>query len=108
MRVRDLENWPPGPCGVYKATFVLPSAEQAIIQKVLHTFDIWITFSCEFDGNDHTYDFQAHDNMTPPRLKVILEGNIGKSLFSIGEIELPKHSAVRGDAGDAEKSWKDV
>ena len=47
MRVRDLENWPPEPCGVFKTTFVLPIAEQAIIQKVLHMFDIWITFSCE-------------------------------------------------------------
>lgn len=81
MRVRDLNNWPPEPCGVYKATFLSPSPEQAIIQKVLHTFDIWITFSCEFEGNHHTYDFQTLDNRTPTRLKVILEDNIGKSLF---------------------------
>jgi len=35
--------------------------------------------------------------MTPPKLKTILEDNIGKSLFSIGEIEIPEHHAVRDD-----------
>jgi hypothetical protein len=98
MRVSDLENFPPEPCGVYKTTFVLPSAEQAIIDKVLHIYDIWITFSCEFEGNYHTYDLQTDDRMTPPKLKMILENNIGKSLFSIGEIEIPKHQAVRDDS----------
>jgi hypothetical protein len=92
MRVRDLENWPPEPCGVYKTTIVLPSAEQAIIQKVLHTYDIWITFSCEFEGIDHTYDFQSHDRITPAKLKVILEDNIGKSLSWIGDVEIPEGS----------------
>ena len=72
-----------------ETTFVSPSAEQAIIQKVLHMYDIWITFTCEFEGNVHTYDFQTHDKITPPKLKVILEDNIGMSLFSVGEIEIP-------------------
>jgi len=108
MKVRDLENWPPEPCGIHKATFVSPLAEQAIIQKVLHMFDIWITFICEFEGNDHTYDFQTCDNTMPPRLKVILEGNIGKSLCSIGGIEIPKHQAVRNDTEREDKSWPDV
>jgi hypothetical protein len=93
MRVGDLENWPPEPCGVYRTTFVSPSPEQAVIQRVLHLYDIWITFICEFEGNCHTYDFQTHDKETPPKLKVILEDNIGKSLFSIGDIEIPKPSA---------------
>ena len=66
----------PEPCGVFKTTLISPSAEQAIIQKVLHVYDIWITFSCGFEGNDHTYDFQTHDKITPPKLKVILEDNI--------------------------------
>jgi hypothetical protein len=94
MRVRDLDNWPPDPCGVYKTTIVPPLAEQAIIQKVLHMYDIWITFTCEFEGNDHTYDFQTHDKITPPKLKIILEDNIGKSLFSVGDIEIPAVEAT--------------
>ena len=107
MRVRDLENWPPEPSGAYKATFVLPSAEEAIIQKVLHMFDIWITFSCGFEGKDHTYDFQSLDNRTPARLKVILEDNIGKSLFSIGEIEIPKPLPVWNDGEREDESRED-
>jgi hypothetical protein len=94
MRVRDLENWPPEPCGVFKTSFASPLPEQAIIQKVSHMYDIWITFICEFEGNDHTYDFQSRDKITPPRLKVILEDNIGKSLLSIGEIEIPAVKAT--------------
>ena len=94
MRVRDLENWPPEPCGVFKTTVMSPSAEQAIIQKVLHVYDIWITFSCEFEGSDHTYDFQTHDKITPPKLKVILEDNISKRLLYIGEIEIPQNTDV--------------
>jgi hypothetical protein len=108
MRVRDLENWPPEPSGIYKTTFVSPSPEQAIIQKVLHMYDIWITFSCEFEGHNHTYDFQTHDSIVPPKLKVILEANVGKSLFSIGEIQIPKHQAVVDDSADEEESWVDV
>jgi hypothetical protein len=107
MRVRDLEDWPPEPCGVFKTTFVLPKAEQAIIQKVLHMFDIWITFSCEFKGRDLTYDFQTLNEGMPPRLKVVLENNIGKSLSSIGEIELPKSLPVWKDAGREDESRED-
>jgi hypothetical protein len=102
MRVRDLENWPPEPCGVYKRSFVSPSAEQAIIKKVLHMYDIWITFSCEFEGEDHTYDFQTHDKITPPKLKEILENSIGKSLISIGEIEIP---AVKVTLASLSSPW---
>jgi len=89
MRVRDLENWPPEPCGVFKTTFMSPSAEQAIIQRVLHVYDVWITFSREFEGSDHTYDFQTHDKITPPKLKVILWG--GPLLHSsISRTSVPK------------------
>ena len=107
MRVRDVENWPPEPSGIYRKTLALPSAEQAIIQKVLYMFDIWITFSCGFEGKDHTYDFQTLDKATPPRLKVVLENNIGKSLSSIGEIEIPKPLPVWNDAEREDESDSD-
>jgi hypothetical protein len=42
------------------------------------------------------------DKMTPPKLKVILENSIGKSLISIGEIEIP---AVKVTLASLSSPW---
>jgi hypothetical protein len=90
MRVRDLENWPPQPSGAYKGAYSIHSSEEVIIKRVVHMRNNWIVFSCEFDGERLLYDFEARDERTLPILKSILEKNSGKSLFSIGEIEIPE------------------
>jgi hypothetical protein len=45
---------------------------------------------CTFEGKDVNYPFNAPDEKTAQKLGVILNNNIGKTLFSIGTIEIPE------------------
>jgi hypothetical protein len=87
MKVRELAHWPPQPGGAYNQSSKLPFPEEAIISKVIYCRGGWLTFVCSFDGNLNTYDLEAGEAICDG-LKQILEANVGKSLASIGEIEL--------------------
>jgi hypothetical protein len=89
MKVRDLAEWPPQTGGFYKASYQAPTSEQAIVKEVVKSHHNWVTFICSFDGHDHTYDFEAPDLTYATLLKNILEKNIGKTLFEIGNIDIP-------------------
>jgi hypothetical protein len=65
-------------------------SKQVIVRKVVHVQKYWILFSCEFDGKFYAYDFEAPNEAVLLKVKSILEGNVGKSLLSIGEIEIPE------------------
>ena len=88
MRIRELDDWPPPPAGSYSRSYVAPYPEQAIIEKAFPLRDKWVTFTCSFDGKSHSYDYQAKDEKTAVELKRMLELNIGKTLFSVGNAEL--------------------
>ena len=87
MKIRELEGWPPRSSGIHDASFVVPKFEQAILKEIVRTHHNWVTFVCSFEGNDHTYDFQARDKGDALRIEKILKSIIGKSIFEIGEIE---------------------
>ncbi len=89
MRVRDLKKWPPKARGAYSGWRLVPSPEQAIMKKVVHTKNDWIIFSSEFEGELYAFDFEVPDDTTLLKVKAILEENVGKSLSFIGEIEIP-------------------
>lgn len=89
MKVRDLAEWPPQPGGSYPPSYPVPTTEQAIVKDVVKSHHNWVTFTCSFDGNDNTYDFEAPDLTYAKHLKSILERNIGKTLFEIGNMDLP-------------------
>jgi len=88
MKVRDLSEWPPQPGGAYRKADNVPAAEQAVIEKVVRVSEKWITFTGKAYGNQHTYDFEAPSEDVALDLKKILESNIGKTLFSVGDAEL--------------------
>ena len=67
----------------------MPSPEQAILKKVVHTQNDWIIFSSEFEGELYAFDFEVPNETTLLKVKAILEVNVGKSLSLIGEIEIP-------------------
>jgi hypothetical protein len=89
MKVRDLAEWPPQPGGFYKASYQAPATEQAIVKEVVKSHHNWVTFTCLFGGNDHTYDFEAPDLTSALQVKSVLESNIGKTLFEIGNMDIP-------------------
>jgi len=87
MKVRELDGWPPQPGGIHVGSYIVPSIKQAILKEIVRSHHNWVTFICLFDGNDHTFDFEAPDKGDAIRIEKILKNNIGKSLFEIGEIE---------------------
>ena len=60
-----------------------------IIENVVRIDGKEITFTCTFDGKRQSYDFAAPDEKIAAKLAVILKDNVGKTLFSVGTIELP-------------------
>jgi len=89
MKIRDLNGWPPEPGGTYRTSYTVPSSEEAMIEKVVSVFDDTVCFTGTANGNEHTYDFKAPNEKVALDLKRILESNIGKSVFSVGDVELP-------------------
>jgi hypothetical protein len=88
MKVRELDRWPPEPGGAYKKPHGSPPAAEAIVDKVVYCRGGWLTFVCYFAGDLYAYDFEGEDGETCVALRRVLEANVGKSLASIGEIEL--------------------
>lgn len=89
MKVRELEGWPPQPGGSYKTSYTVPSSEESMIEKVVSVLDDNLCFTGTANGKQHTYDFKAPNEKVALTLKKVLEFNIGKSLFSVGDVELP-------------------
>jgi hypothetical protein len=87
MKVSDL-GWPPQPGGSYKTSYTVPSSEESMIEKVVSVLDDNVCFTGTANGNRHTYDFKAPNEKVALNLKKILESNIGKSVFSVGGVEL--------------------
>jgi hypothetical protein len=88
MKVRGLEGWPPQPGGFFKTSYIVPSSEEAVIEKVVGVLDDNVCFTGTANRNRHTYDFKAPNGEVALNLKRILESNIGKSVFSVGDVEL--------------------
>jgi hypothetical protein len=95
MKVQDLENWPPKPGEFFETSPAAPAPELVIVESVLSVRANWIIFSCAFGGDLYPCFFLTKDGTTSLALKAILEANIGKSLFSIGEVEILEN-LIRG------------
>jgi hypothetical protein len=89
MKVRDLKDWPPQPASAFGKSYLVPTTEEAIIGKVVSVREKRITFAATASGNPHTYVYEAPSEKIALDLKTIIESNIGKSLISIGDAELP-------------------
>jgi hypothetical protein len=48
-----------------------------------------VRFTCSFGDEDHAYDFEAPDQTFALQLKEIIKGNSGKTLFEVGDMEIP-------------------
>jgi hypothetical protein len=89
----DLPNWPPDSGGAFdprNPKFAI-SAEAVVIKGVSKVDGHKITFTCDYEGRPHTYDFVAPDEKTAGKLAAILRDNVGNFLFSVGSIEIPRN-----------------
>jgi hypothetical protein len=91
MKVRELDGWPPQSSGLQKGSHAAPTINQATVKEIVGSHHNWVAFVCSFDGNDSTYDFEAPDKDDALRIEKILKNNIGKSLFEIGEMDIPSN-----------------
>jgi hypothetical protein len=66
-----------------------------MIEKVVSIFDENVCFTGTANGNQHTYDFKAPNEEVALDLKKILDSNIGRSVFSVGDVELPMSDKPR-------------
>ena len=60
------------------------------IEDVLGVMQDHVLFSCSFEGRSLFYDFPLLDENNREKITKILHENIGKTLLSIGSIEIPK------------------
>jgi hypothetical protein len=88
MKVRDLKDWPPQPSSAFGKSYSVPTTEEALIEKVVSVSGKRITFTAKASENPHMYVFEAPSEKVALDLEKILESNIGKSLFSVGDAEL--------------------
>jgi hypothetical protein len=78
VKVRDLVGWPPD--SVHGSSYVLKGTATSHRN--------WVRFTCSFGDEDHTYEFEAPDQTLALRLKEIIQGNCGKTLFEVGDMEI--------------------
>lgn len=91
MRVMDLPGWVRQPSGRTSESQIFPiSADKVIIENVLGVMQDHVLFSCQFEGRSVFYDFPLLDEKNREKIVEILHENTGKSLLSIGSIEIPK------------------
>ena len=89
-RVSDLAGWPPIGGGAYgRGNSFAISSEQVAVKEVVRIVDEHVTFTCAFEGNLLTYDFCAPNEETADKVGKLLKENSGKTLFSVGMLELP-------------------
>jgi hypothetical protein len=90
MRLRDLPNWPPipgdpNPSGRYK----VPTPDQAVLKSVEpRRQSNCVVFTGEFEGNSHTYDYEAKHAKLAEHIETHLHKHIGKSVMHLGDIEI--------------------
>lgn len=89
-RVMDLPGWPPNPGGSVSGGGTFPIAiDLAVIEEVIQVMKDHVTFTCRSNGDVAPYRFQMPDTRTGEKIAKILNDNRGRSLLSIGIIEIP-------------------
>jgi hypothetical protein len=89
--VKDLENWPPQVCTAFlpRGSAFPSSLDEAIAKGVMRNGKTSFEFICTAAGADFNYPFSERDVGTAEKLWTIFENSLGKSLLSIGMLEVP-------------------
>ncbi len=93
MLLRDypgiaLGAWPPLPGGAYTPTQAFPIDERVLVTKVFPLVNEFVTFTCEFQGSQHTYDLQTTDTGMAKEFARLLKRHVGETLEKFGEFRL--------------------
>jgi len=85
-----IKSWPPQPGGAFDGHNPppFPVNEKVMVTKVFPVVNEFLTFTCLFQGNEHSYDLQMVDTATAEELGRWLEKHAGKTLEEFGEFPL--------------------
>ena len=91
MRLMDLPGWVPQSGGAHKTgETMLYAPEKVTIEGALRVLPGCVSFTCIFHGKAIGYDFWISDKKLAEKVAKILNDNRGKTLLSIGWIEIPE------------------
>jgi hypothetical protein len=92
MTVRDypgIKDWPPTPGGAYAKRQSFPLGENVIITEIFPVRNEFVTFTCEFQGAQHTYDLSMTDiGMAEEFARLMQRHVVGKTLEKFGDFRL--------------------
>jgi len=90
MRVRDYlgMSWPPMPGGAFTRYQQFPADQRVPIAEVFPAINGFLTFTCEFQGNLHTYDLPMDDQGLAEEFVRLLSRHAGSTLEQFGELRL--------------------
>ena len=90
MKLGDLPNWPPNPGGLNPSgKYKVPMPDQAVLKSVEpRRLSNRIVFTGEFEGNSHTYDYEAKHEKLAEHIETHLLQHIGKGVMYLGDIEI--------------------
>jgi len=87
MRIRELQDWPPGPGGPHRH-YKEPTSEQARLTRVdPKRRDAQVGFVCEFEGHEHRYGIKVRSETIAERIREVMRQNIGSTLYSLGDLQ---------------------
>jgi hypothetical protein len=83
-------SWPPQPGGAFNGHVPppFPVDQKVMVTKVFPVINEFVTFTCNFLGNEHTYDLQMEDKATAEEFARLLVKHVGKTLEQFGEFPL--------------------
>jgi len=92
MVVRDypgIKDWPPMPGGACALGQAFPLDEDVIITEIFPARNEFVTFTCEFQGAQHTYDLLMTDiRMAEEFVRLMRRHVVGKTLGKFGDFRL--------------------
>jgi hypothetical protein len=91
MKVKEypgIVSWPPLPGGAFAGNEPFPLDQTVAIREVFPVVNEFVTFTCEFNGREHSYDLQMADKATAEGFAMWLGKYVGKLLERFGEFRL--------------------
>ena len=90
-KVRDLPNWPPEASGTkLHGGRTAISSKDATIRVITRIRNDQVEFTVNFNRGLVRYTQRINNGRDARGFAQVLKDNVGKTLFSIGEIELPE------------------
>jgi len=91
MRVKDypgIADWPPEPGGAFRRGQSFPTDQKVVVTRIFPVTNEFVTFTCAFDGAEHTYDLRLEDKDIAAEFARLLSRHVGTTLEVFGEFRL--------------------